>query len=352
MNRTDRWIFHVWIALTVGASCAVLFSGMITLLLLMSIIGIPVALLLPVMPGLWIYLTPTLAIYFALRKLSTATHPLIILGSAMVLPLIAGFLIPRWANAGTDERINALLADDHGAPPTLPAGLSITHAIDKGLGSSGKCWELCQRLLLSRTAKSVVEVPIDKLPSLASLPIPVHRYSLGPVGERCNHARLKAAYATSEEIGRATPLLRPPLLWDKLYDLEDQEGLCLHDDAVRDARSDILVVERRNYDPAFRGFRFGGEGWRLTLHPIEPFKRREVFRRTPSGMVRLMRRTEVQYARLAEPLWITPGFTFDISTPTHWTWGDVQSAGSKIEKYKATEWSGLIANDLTVHGLR
>lgn len=352
MRKIDRWLFHIWVAATVGAACAVLFQGIAVWLLMLSIIGIPVALLLPVMPGLWIYLTPTLAIYAALRKVSTATHPLIILGSAMVLPLIAGFLIPRWANAGTDERINALLADDHGAPPTLPVGLSITHAIDQGLGSSGKCWELCQRILLSRTAKSVVEVPIDKLPSLASLPIPVHRYSLGPVGERCNHARLKAAYATSEETGRAAPLLRPPLLWDKLYDLQDQEGLCLHDDAVQDARSDILVVERRNYDPAFRGFQFGGKGWRLTLHPIEPFKRREVFRRTPTGMVRLMRRTNVRYAHLAEPLWITPAFTFDISTPTHWTWTEERVAGMPVEKYKPTGWTEIIANDLSVHGLR
>lgn len=143
----------------------------------------------------------------------------------------------------------------------------------------------------------------------------------------------------------------PPLLWEKLNDLAG-EGLCLHDDAVRDARSDVLVLERWNYDPTLSGFRFSGKGWRLSLHPIEPFARREVFRRTPSGMVRLMRRTEVRYAQLVVPLWLTPGLSFDTSTPAHWTWENERRAGRQIERYVPTQWNGIIANDLSLHGLR
>lgn len=305
MSKVDRHLFRLWLAVTVGAACAILGEGAVIVLLVLTLVGTPLAMLLNLMPGAWIYLTPTLVTYALLRRVSASAPPAILLLAALVPPLLAGFLIPRWANGVTEERVKALLAQDHGTPPTLPKGLSITHAIDKGLGSSGKCWDTCQRLLFSRTAKSVVEVPLEMLPSAASLPTAVHRFSLGPIGEGCNNTRLQAAYATEEEIGRTAPP-PPPLLWEKLDDLV-QEGLCLHDVAVRDVRSDVLVVERWNYGAAVSGYNFSGKGWHLSLHPIEPFKRREVFRRTPSGMVRQMRQTEVRYALLAEPLWLTPG---------------------------------------------
>ncbi|MBX9884635.1 MAG: hypothetical protein K2X68_06650 [Novosphingobium sp.] len=350
MHILDRRMILLWLTVTAGAVLAVLLEGVVAVLLMLSIVGIPLALLLDFMPGVWIYLTPMLGIYAMLRKVANRTAPVILLLIASIPPLSAGVLIPRWANGVTEERVNALLAQDHGTPPTLPAGLSITHAIDRGHGSSGGCSETCQRLLFSRTAKSIVEVPLDMMPSATSLPNPVHRYSLGPIGPGCENSGLRAAYASTEEIGRMIPP-PPPLLWEKLNDLAG-EGLCLHDDAVRDARSDVLVVERWNYDPTFSGFSFSGKGWRLSLHPIEPFNRREVFRRTPSGLVRQMRRTEVRYARLYVPLWITPGFSFDIRTPTHWTWQNEQVAGRQIEKYVPTQWNGIIANDLSVHGLR
>ncbi|HEY4547798.1 MAG TPA: hypothetical protein VIG90_15445, partial [Pedomonas sp.] len=305
---------------------------------------------LTLMPGAWIYLTPTLAIYMILRRVSKGLPRMVTLSVAAIPPLAAGFGIPWWANGVTEERVEALLAQDHGAPPILPAGLSITHAVDRGLGSPGKCWDTCQRLLFSRTAKSFIEVPLDQLSMRASLPTPARRFSLGPIGPECNNARLQRTYATREEIGREVPP-PPPLLSDKLKDFA-QEGLCLHDDAVRDVRSDVLIVERWNYDPAFRGFRFEGEGWRLSLHPIAPFKRREVFQRTPSGLVRLMRHTEVRYARLAEPLWLSPGLSLGTARPTHWAWRDQGVVGRPIKSFQPTQWNGRIANDLTVHGLR
>lgn len=349
MNLFDRRLLYLWLAVTIGASCAIFLPG-IVILLMLTLIGVPLAWLMMLMPGVWIYFSPTLAIYLVLRKVSPGTPRLVLLVAAVILPLAVGFAIPWWANAITERRAQALIAQDHGAPPVLPVGLSITHAIDRGLGSSGKCWDTCQRLLFSRTAKSFVEVPLDMLPKQASLPTPARRFSLGPIGPECNNARLQMTYATSAEIGRKAPPPPPPL-WDKLEDFA-QEGLCLHDDAVRDVRADVLIVEQWNYDPAFRGFRFDGEGWRLSLHPIAPFKRREVFRNSPSGSVRLMRRTEVRYARLAEPLWLSPGVSFDTASPTHWAWRDQRVIGSPVETFQPTQWNGLIANDLAVAGLR
>ncbi|WP_150291517.1 hypothetical protein [Sphingobium estronivorans] len=349
MNLIDRRLFYIWLLGTIGTACAIFLPGIVVLLML-TLIGIPLAWLIVLAPGAWIYLTPTLAIYMILRRVSDGTPRLAMLAAAAILPLAVGFGIPRWANGITERRVQALIAQDHGAPPILPVGLSVTHAIDRGLGSSGKCWDICQRLLFSLVAKSFVEVPLDKLSMRASRLTSARRFSLGPIGPGCNNERLQTTYATSAEIGREIPPPPPPLS-DKLENFAE-EGLCLHDDAVRDVRSDVLIVERWNYDPAFRSFRFDGEGWRLSLHPITPFKRREVFRLTPSGLVRLMRRTEVRYARLAEPLWLSPGFSFDTASPTHWAWRDQRVIGSPVESFQPTKWNGLIANDLAVHGLR
>lgn len=193
MQIVNRRILLLWLAVTAGATLAVLWEGAVLVLLTFTIVGIPLALLLQLMPGVWIYLTPTLAIYATLRTFMTGTAPAVLLLIASIPPLSAGILIARWANGVTEERVQALLAQDHGTPPTLPRGLSITHVIDRGLGSSGKCWDTCQRLLFSRTAKSIVEVPLDSMPSLNTLAIPAHRYSLGPIGKACDNSRLQAA---------------------------------------------------------------------------------------------------------------------------------------------------------------
>lgn len=317
-------------------------------LLLMSVIGIPLALLLNLLPGVWIYLTIALSIYALLRLVWREASPLWMVMFAVIPSLAMGFFVPLLANKATEKRVTALLAQDHGEPPILPRGLSIVLAIDRGLGSPNKCWDTCQRLLFSQTASSFVEVPLDQLPMLASLPSRARRFSLGPIGKECNNTRLVASYASEEEVGNMHP---PPRLWDKLPELA-QQGLCVHDNEVRDVRSDVLVIDQKNYDPAFRAFRFDGPGWRLSFNPIEPFERREVFRRTQKGWTRLMRRTEVRYAQLSTPLWLVPGFTFDTSTPTHWKWQNHRAVGRPIEIYIPTTWSGILANDLSIRGLR
>lgn len=121
--------------MTLGASCAVFLPGIIVLLML-TLIGIPLAWLIILMPGAWIYFMPTLAIYMILRRVSVGTPRVVMLVAAAILPLAVGFGIPWWANGITERRVQALIAQDHGAPPVLPAGLSITHAIDRVLISA------------------------------------------------------------------------------------------------------------------------------------------------------------------------------------------------------------------------
>lgn len=344
MEALLRILAKTWLVLTVCSACALLLPGA-PAFLIFSVIGMPIAYLLLVAPGIWLYLTPALALYALLHWAFGGRWTAACLALAVLPPMALGFLVPWLANRETDARVARLMSDDHGTPPKVPRGRAITYATDRGLGSPGVCGDLCQRLLFSRTASSFVELPLDELHAIARLPTATRKFSLGPIDEACANARLRATFASDEEAGPRRP---PPLLWEAL----EPQGLCLHDDPVQDATADLLVVNRWNYDPQFRAFRFEGTGLRLSLHPIEPFRRREVFTRRPTGWARLLRRTEVRYAHLASPLWLTPGLSFDTSSPTHWSWTHHRSAGDPVKVYHATQWDGIIANDLKVDGLR
>ncbi len=350
MNIVDRRLVKTWAAATIGAGLVAWQSGFLFYLML-TIVGIPIAVILTLMPGFWIYLTSASMIYGLLRLVWRGANPLALLVIAAIPPLAAGIIIPIVANKVTEERVATLLADDHGSPPELPPGLSITYAIDRGLGSPNRCSDVCQRLIFSRTATSFIELPLDMVPMLGSLPEPVHRFSLGPIVDGCDNSRLQATYASDKEGGHVLP---PPRLWDKLPEFQ-RRGECFHDNAVHDARADVLVLQRWNYDPDFRTHPFMGGGWRLSLHPIAPFKRSEVFRKTAKGWTRLMRRTEVEYAQLSVPLWLEPGgvgIDSGQKSPTTWTSRDFRTVGSPTEVYDPAKWNGMLANDMTLNGLR
>ncbi len=347
MHVADRRLVQLWVAVTLGAVCATFFGSLVVLLML-TIIGFPVALLLLQLPAIWPYLSGALIIYAGLRVARPGTARWLLLCIAAVPPVTVGFIVPWWANRVTEQRVSALIAQDHGVPPMLPRGLSIAYTIDRGLGSPDTCWDICQRLLFSRTATSFVQLPLDQLSRRDALVAPVRQFSLGPLGTKCDNSRLQPSYASEQEAGAALP---PPRLWDKLP-LLAQAGLCLHDDPVRQVRADVLVVEQWNFDSKFRQFRFEGKGSRLSLHPVAPFKRREVYRRTSEGWARVMRRTNVEYATLASPLWLVPAFSFDTDSPTHWEWRNRRVVGDTVKLSDPTRWNGLIANDLSITGLR
>lgn len=64
------------------------------------------------MPGAWIYFTPTLAIYMILRRMSDGTPRFVMLAATAILPLAVGFGVPWWANRIIERRTLALIAQD------------------------------------------------------------------------------------------------------------------------------------------------------------------------------------------------------------------------------------------------
>ena len=323
--------------------CAIisLFAQPLVLLMMLTLIGIPFAILINFAPGLWIYVTPILATCLIAFRFLNGAPKLVVLAIAVIPPLSAGYLIADWANRQTERDAEGLIAEDHGSPPILPRGFSITHAIDH-LSTSDECSDLCLRLLMTGTAKSFVEVPLNMLSMQAALPAPLRRYWLSKISPKCDNARLPPQYLTRAQFqaDAQTPAV-----------LLAQNGLCLHDETVRDARSDVLVVERSKYTSGPDSTTSDRAKPFLSLHHIRLVERREVFQRTPAGYARIMRRTFVRYGQLSKPLWLFPEFSFDVTSPTQWGWSGERTVGSPITAVKSNRWAGIIGNDLSVSGL-
>ncbi|NJC33628.1 hypothetical protein GGR88_001102 [Sphingomonas jejuensis] len=343
LGRFDRWLWRVWLACSAAALIAV-WGQVLVVLLFITIVGAPLAMLIQQAPGAWVYLTLALLIYVPFRLVLRRTSPALLLAAAAVPPIAAGFIVPVLANRETRARVAAMVGDDGGQVPTISRGSSITYVNDLP-SEDPRCSDICQRLLFSQTASSYTEGSLGADWAVAP---PLHRYYLGPLDGRCNNARLTASYASREEAGDVLP---PPRLWDRLPAFID-EGLCFHADPAVNARSDWLMVQ--SY---FQHRRRGGAGAKgapdidFSLHPLRPEQRREVYRREGDTLVRVMRRTEVRYALLAVPLWFEQPIAFSGPSPARWRTGGDAIAGSRIDVYRPTRWNGFIANDIRVDGL-
>jgi len=338
VSRAERLILKLWLVASALAAIAMFLNSLVVLLILLTF-TIPIALLIECMPTIWLYMTPAIAIYAALRALpgikrwpGAALAPL-----AMIPAAVTGFAVPTIANRETDRRAAAVMAEEGGTEPRIPTGASVTYLVDEGLAMK-ECWDECQRFLFTGTARSYTMGTLDALTSPASSPTPLTRHRMAPITTDCDNKLLKATYASGAEVGDRRP---PPSLWDKLPEFE-AKGLCFRSDPTRDARSDFVFAEDYHFaDPERTRTGFD---WRL--HPVDRLKRREIFQRQGDRLIRILRRTELHYTRLAVPLAISPPFTFDVHTRGSWRRGSALKRGSEA----AVGTQRWVTNDLTVKG--
>lgn len=345
MSRADHILLRLWIALT-AAALIPMFAGIVLILLFVTVIGIPIAILLFFIPGLWLYVTPPLAAYAIARWATKRAKPAwIAIITAAVLVLAVGIFVPILANVETERRVAALLEQDGGIAGKLPPGVSVARLVDRGLmATREECGEDCQRLLLSKTASSYLNAPRDEFGRLDRLARPVLRFRLGPQDGRCRNDLLDSARASDEEVGALHP---KPFLSEKLDDI----GLCLHAEPTSDARADFVVVETWNFD---RNSPSSAQS-NLYLHPIRPFRRWEAYRLTNGRLVPVMRRTFVEYYPLAVPLWLFPpfpGFLAANNLGAELATSERRSSGKEIKTYSLVRWEPWITNDIGVRGLR
>ncbi|HEX8263526.1 MAG TPA: hypothetical protein VF547_11685, partial [Allosphingosinicella sp.] len=143
MTNAELWALKIWLVVTVLAGIS-LFFGLIVLLLIFGLVTIPLALLITLMPTVWIYLTPALLLY-ALLRLTLRRRPvrpwILAFGSAAVAAA-AGFAVPTLANREIERRADRIMAADMGEEPLL-APVGTVALVDDGLGRDGKCWDQC-----------------------------------------------------------------------------------------------------------------------------------------------------------------------------------------------------------------
>jgi hypothetical protein len=344
MTRAERRVLKTWLIVTALAAIPFFFLWF-QFLLMVTIIGIPIALLLSFAPTVWLYLTAALLLYVPLRfafaryavsrKLLAAASALIALG--------AGIAVPILANRAAERRVDFIMAGDMGAPPSIAPVGTVALLADRGMGDDRRCWDRCQRLLFSGIAHAVLRGSRDALGDIRRSPVPLLRHAIVPISRGCDNAMLIGAHAAREEWQGRGPA---PYLWEKLDDFAAR-GECFRSDETRDARADLYLVSTYNLDPDRRQRRSPRFDFRLVS--IEPFQRREIFRRERDRLVPVMRRTQVSFNRLAVPLLITPPFSFDIATPGHWGYARREERGSP-PTYDGMmgEW---LRNNLRISGL-
>ena len=338
-----RWL-KVWLALCVLAAIP-MFLGWILILLIFTGLGVPVALLLGIMPTLWLYATAASLLYvalrLALRRFDFSRKRLASLAAAMAIAV--GVAIPSFANKAVDRRVSEIMADDMGREPLLAPVRSVAIFNDAGMGPpEGKCWDECQRLLFSGFADTVLHGSLGTLSSRRAAGPPLVRHRIVPVEEGCDNAMLMATFAARADWSGPPP---PPYLWEKL-DALARQGKCFRSDRTRDPAADLYLVSNWNFDPRRGTVR---TGFNPTLRPIEPFRRREIFVRRGGRLVPLMRRTELRFARLAVPLRVSPPFEFDAYEPGHWSYGPWEQVGTgPTYDEMMGHW---LRNDLRIRGL-
>ena len=343
MTRLERRLLKLWLILTVAAAIR-WFAGEIAFMLIFTGIGIPIVLLLEIVPTVWLYATTGLMIYLLLRRIPHKQPSRgISAGVAAASVMALGFAVPQLANREVERRAAAVMAGDMGTQPLVEPVGTVAILDDYDRARNHKCWDECQRLLFSGLSRNVLVGSIDALRSAGGRSTPLVRHSIVPFERGCDNSMLVAARATSQEWTGAPP---PPLLWEKLAEFGARRH-CFRSDRARDARADLYLVHTSNLSAASRG---EGQGYfDLRFLPLDRLQRQEVFRRENGRLIPLMRRTELNFSRLAVPLRLTPPFTFTMFRPGHWTYESSEVLGRPpASDGMMGRW---LKNDLRITGL-
>ena len=235
MVQPSKWSFNTLLAVLGVAAAIALTSPGLIIVLLISIIGLPIAIFLMAAPGLFLVLL--LARLF--QKSLGGGRSKFFIGIGVALGLLA--IIPWWVNAGLEKKANALVLEDRdGLPQWLTANVLAIRSTGYQHGSKdmAKCDDLCLRTLLNQQASAVIVA--HSMEALA--PIDFSEKALSYKLEKRSHCpeiNLQAGYGTITVDGEehkpgaknATELMR----------FEIAKGNCLIERTAQLADADIVV---------------------------------------------------------------------------------------------------------------
>lgn len=329
-SSIDHWFVILWTISALWTALTLIafdIANLISIVLALSLIGIPVALLLGAMPMIFLYLTVAAPAYFMLRR----ALPLMCMPIALSVPSTLGFILPNLANRALEEDMAKVEASDHGSAIALQPGQKIAYLSNDFIKPS--CEEICQRLLFSGRAQEVLIGSNAKAR--------VTRYWIGPAKGPCRAPKLPKIPASDIDLGKDAPYPRP-LLLHRLGDIY-ADGQCL--DAGRGdlATADIIFT----YHASLRrksALQIGMYDLGIPSPQID-YVSTQI--RSGDHLKEVMRRSSIHAWRLAAPLILNPPADFDVMQMGGWQRGQQIFAG----KINVDLIRNFIDEDLKVPGL-
>jgi hypothetical protein len=337
-TRFEKWLVCLWLIAAVWTMLsffAVGLTSIIMFILMVTLVGIPLAFLLGLLPTVLLYLTGAAPIYLLFRKRSRALGVIV----SIVLIGAVGIALPIVVNQKLTESVAAATLHDGGGPVEAPKGGIIAYLSAYGpFGSDIECEDYCQRLLFSGAARAVIRGNVE---ALAKRPTVLRRYWLGPAEGPCHPAKMTPARASEEDVGRYFPV---PFLQQKAQQAYG-EGQCFFEAKATLDEADLTFAR-----DDFAGERSHNDGKpRIDLRLFKVLQQRWIATYKHSGTTQkqVMRVSHAVAARLAVPLRLEAPFVFDTYTPGHWATDGIIERG-RWAKYGLSEF---LVNDVRVRGL-
>src|SRR6478672_8887469 len=199
MSRVEQRFLLAWVALL--ALTAILFAlPWLIALLILTVVGIIIALPLMLVPSAALYLGAILGIYWPIRLLWNPSRSgrVIIALLSLVVTLFAGIVSAFAINNRLKHDATALLSKDIGTQPLLPVQGRIGLVSDAI--TERRCDGNCQRLLYRGLTREVLVMPPDGLAAaIRNKPFLVGRHERVRKEEGCGKALLGRDFLTSKE---------------------------------------------------------------------------------------------------------------------------------------------------------
>lgn len=333
MQALEKWLRRLLLASAVNTMLWLSGLGcLVQALLLVSIIGIPLALFLAASPTILLYLLIGLPLWLVFRRRSIDVAV-----AAAAAPMLAvAVLVPLWANRKVEAEAKAWKSGDRGGPLRLPTGRSV--ALLDSDDAPGVCGEMCQRLLFSGAARMV----LVGRPAALNGAAPLTAWFIAPNRGPCRPPSLPALRAQKQDLGFDMIGEHLPYLSSRLAAVYGV-GHCLFAETRRIDSADIVLSDEYiGNGPGPRGT------FDLRLVRVDRYGRFRILFRVDGRLIEQMRRSRGIAYPLAGLLALTPPSGDDSGTqPGHWTWGHARDLGDR-KRYWIFQY---IVNDLSIGGL-
>lgn len=255
--------------------------------LLISIIGIPVALILALMPLLFLFMLTAGSAFAIIRMTGFRLVPARY--AAAVTAIVALAALPFWANAKLENTSSRLLEGDHNSIGNPFNAKILAVVASSRVTRSNVCESLCQRLLLSGAVEGYLAVAA-KPSSVALKDDLTGTLFRMEQREECPTVEIPASF---ENVIEGTSHTASRHLSDKAMRARIASGHCLVKERASLARADAIVVagEVRSgivaFDAGFDAFADTIQAHRVAYFERKEDAFRERFRETSVAMEKL-----------------------------------------------------------------